>query len=363
MSEPARALEARYYTDPEQLNIELDSVFRRCWQFAGHMSRLPNPGDFFAFRLHGKSLFCVRDRDGDIRTFYNVCVHRGHELVSGSGNKRMLVCPYHSWAYELNGRLRGAPGTDQVVGFDRSTICLPEVRTDVVGGFIFVNLDRDAAGFDEWYPGVRAGLDEFVPDLDVLVPIRTHEVAEQCNWKVSVENYSECYHCRLNHPTFSNGVVDADSYNIVPYGHVLQHVTRSVDVGDMSYALDPNSHPRALEYTSWFLWPTFSFQVYPGNVLNTYCWDAVDHRNTRVIRQWFSPHGEPNEAVEQLAAQDLDTTVAEDVVLVEAVQRGLESGGYTPAPLVVNPAGGVLSEHSIQALNGWLLNALERNAA
>ena len=352
------ALPADCYTDPARFSREEERVFRRTWQYAGHVSALESPGDFFAFEIHGRSLFCVRDRDSVVRAFFNVCRHRAHQLVEGSGNKRMLVCPYHAWTYELDGRLRGAPGTDKVPGFDRARICLTSARTEVIGGFIFVNLDPQAKTMEEWYPGLAAGLEEYLPDLARLRPVYTHEVEERCNWKVSVENYSECYHCRLNHPTFANGVVDADSYDVVSAGHALRHITKSVSAGSMSYPVDPASHPRALDYLSWFLWPTFSFQIYPGNVLNTYNWHADDYRTTRVIRQWFAVDGVESETLARLAEQDLQTTVAEDIRLVESVQRGLESGGYEPGPLVINPAGGVTSEHSIRALYGWLDEAM-----
>ena len=359
MSDPlAYALDAASYTDRSHFEREQEQVFRRCWQYAGHVSRLEAPGDYFAFDLHGRSLFCLKDRDGEIRTFYNVCAHRAHQLVTGSGNKRSLVCPYHAWSYELDGRLRRAPGADKVPGFDRASVCLTTVRTEVVGGFIFVNLDASAAPMEQWYPGLAAALDAFVPDLSRLRPAYTREVIEQCNWKVSVENYSECYHCRLNHPTFASGVVDADNYDIRPEGHILRHSTKCVAIDAMSYPIDPDSHPHALDYSSWFLWPTFSFQVYPGNVLNTYDWQVVDHRTTRVVRQWFSVDGVESDTLYRLAEQDLNTTVAEDVRLVESVQRGLESGGYRPGPLIVNPAGGVNSEHSIQSLNEWLIGAM-----
>ncbi len=353
------ALDASYYTDPAQFERERERIFRRTWQYAGHTSALESPGDYFAFELHGRCLFCVKDRDAEIRAFYNVCMHRAHQLVEGSGNKRVLVCPYHAWTYELDGRLKAAPAADKVPGFDRTRICLTPARTEVVGGFIFVNLDAGAEPIEGWYPGLAAGLAEYVPDLDRLQPVHTREVEERCNWKVSVENYSECYHCRRNHPTFASGVIDADSYDIVRQpGHVLRHVTKSASVDAMSYAIDPGAHPHALDYTSWFLWPTFSFQIYPGNVLNTYHWRAVDHRTTRVTRQWFAADGVETDTLFQLAEQDLSTTVAEDIRLVESVQRGLESGGYRPAPLVINPAGGVNSEHSIQALYGWLEEAM-----
>ena len=232
------------------------------------------------------------------------------------------------------------------------------MRSEIVGGFVFVNLDPDAAPMEHWYPGVATALAEYLPDPERLRSVRTCEVVERCNWKVSVENYSECYHCRLNHPTFSNGVVEADGYDIIPHGRVLRHVTKSVPLDSLTYRVDPGSHPHALDYTSWFLWPTFSFQIYPGNILNTYVWQAVDQRTTRVVRQWFAAQGVDPELIQSLAEQDLRTTVAEDVRLVESVQRGLESGGYRPAPLVINPKGGVNSEHSIRALHEWLGEAM-----
>ena len=128
--------------------------------------------------------------------------------------------------------------------------------------------------------------------------------------------------------------------------------------GEISVKATARSPELSFDYTSWFLWPTFSFQVYPGNVLNTYIWHAVDHRTTRVTRQWFAPDGAAPELLESLAEQDLRTTVAEDVRLVESVQRGLESGGYRPSPLVIDPAGGVNSEHSIRMLYEWLGEAM-----
>ncbi len=358
MNAIAHALGADWYTDPDQLEHERERLFRRTWQHAGHVSQLEQPGDYFAFELHGRSLFCLRGVDGEVRTFYNVCMHRAHRLVEGSGSKRALVCPYHAWSYELDGRLRRAPGSERVPGFDRAKVCLTPARTEIVGGFVFVNLDADAAPMAEWYPGLAEGLAEFLPDLERLRPTYTREVEERCNWKISVENYSECYHCRLNHPTFASGVVDADAYDIFPEGHVLRHRTTCVALDALSYPVDPDSNARALDYSSWFLWPTFSFQVYPGNVLNTYSWQAIDHRTTRVVRQWFSVDGIESDTLYRLAEQDLATTVAEDVRLVESVQRGLESGGYRPGPLIIDPAGGVRSEHSIRALHRWLEEAM-----
>lgn len=359
--EPLRSLDARYYTDPAIFDKEMEGLLSRTWQFACHSNQIPNVGDYIAFQIAGQNLFAIRGRDEVVRTFYNVCQHRAHEMVTGSGNTRVVVCPYHQWTYELTGGLRAGPNIKSVPGFDRSKICLNEVRTEDFNGFIFVNLDKDAAPMDEWYPGVREELAEYVPQIRDLAPLEWVECPEKCNWKVSVENYSECYHCPKCHPTFAEGVIKPETYDIQPMekGYVLRHLTECQSLDKMTYPIDLDANEHAGEYRSWFLWPMFSFQCYPGNTLNTYHWRAEDADNCTVYRGWYTVSGEESPVIRQLAIQDRETTVEEDIHLVESVQRGLRSKGYTPGPLVLDPNGGVLSEHSIAKLQQWMREAVD----
>jgi len=352
------SLDARYYTDSVIFEAERKGLLARTWQFAGHSSQLENPGDYFAFDMAGESLFCIKGRDGEIRTFYNVCQHRAHQLVAGEGSTRVVVCPYHAWTYELTGQLRAAPNTKSVPGFDKSAVCLTEVRTELFMGFIFVNLDPEAAPMDEWFPGVRQELTEWLPQWESLKPLEWVEIPENCNWKVSVENYSECYHCSLNHPTFATGVIKPETYDIQPQGYCLRHTTECQSLENMTYEID-TSVPHSEEYSSWFLWPMFSFQVYPGNVLNTYHWRAIDPDHVVVWRGWYTEGGWDSEVIRRLAVQDRATTVEEDIHLVESVQRGLKSRGYVPGPLVVDPGCGVNSEHSVMTLQKWMREAVD----
>ena len=357
-STPTLSLAAKYYTDPEVFKLETNGLLARTWQFAGHASQLKETGDYFTFDMAGESLFCIKGRDGEIRTFYNVCQHRAHQLVSGQGQTRVVVCPYHAWTYELTGELRAGPNIKAVEGFDKSSICLTSVRTEVFLGFIFVNLDNDAKPMDEWFPNVRTELESYIPHWDTLAPLEWVEIPENCNWKVSVENYSECYHCTLNHPTFSTGVVRPETYDIQPQGYCLRHTTECNSMDAMTYDIN-SGFDKNDQYSSWFLWPMFSFQVYPGNLLNTYHWRAVDADHVVVWRGWYSVGGEENDIVRQMAVQDRETTVAEDIGLVESVQRGLKSRGYVPGPLVVDPKCGVNSEHSILTLQRWMKEAVD----
>lgn len=184
------------------------------------------------------------------------------------------------------------------------------------------------------------------------------EIPEACNWKVSVENYSECYHCAINHPTFSQGVVKPETYDIQPQGYCLRHTTECQNLDAMTYDIE-SSFENHDQYSSWFLWPMFSFQVYPGNVLNTYHWRAHDADHVTVWRGWYSLGGAESDTIRRLAIQDRETTVEEDITLVESVQRGLKSRGYRPGPLVIDPGCGVMSEHSVMHLQRWMREALE----
>ena len=144
------------------------------------------------------------------------------------------------------------------------------------------------------------------------------------------------------------------TYNIMPQGYCLRHTTECQNLESMTYSIDLGANEYAGKYSSWFLWPMFSFQVYPGNVLNTYHWRAIDENNVVVWRGWYAHDEDSASVAKQLAIQDRETTVEEDIGLVESVQRGMKSAGYNPGPLVIDPNCGVNSEHSIQVLQQWI---------
>ncbi|MDH3500409.1 MAG: aromatic ring-hydroxylating dioxygenase subunit alpha [Acidimicrobiia bacterium] len=353
---PQRAMEPSVYLDTAVFARELRTVLASTWQFACHSSRLAEPGDFVAYEIAGESLFSIRDNDGKIRTFYNVCMHRGHELVEGSGSRRLIVCPYHAWSYQRDGRLHKAPFTDGRTGFDPDEICLAQIRTEDFLGFIFVNLDASAPAMDEQFPGIREAVHEFLPTIERMRPIELREFCAESNWKVAVENYNECYHCRTAHPSFSRGVVLPDTYTITPVGKCLRH--RADSSPHQYYEINLDASPHAAEYSSFYLWPLFSFQVYPGPVLNTFCWRPESADRTPFFREWFSLDGVESVTVHNVADEDARTTVAEDLELVRSVQRGLASRGYRPGPLILDPGMGINSEHTVAAIKAWYEEAM-----
>lgn len=349
---PVRALHPRYYRDPEIFARERERIFYRTWQYACHEQEVAKTGDYRVFEVAGQSLFVIRAGDGTLRAFYNVCQHRAHELLQGCGNKKLISCPYHAWVYSLDGRLKRAQGSENVPGFDRDKICLSEVRLESFCGFVFVNLDAEAASMKSWYADAEADLRRFVPEIDSYRPIWTHDSPEACNWKVAVENYNECYHCRFVHPSFTKGVIAAESVDITPRDYTLRHKASAVASEKASYAFGDDA------YHVIFLWPSMSIQIYPGQVVNTYWWCPTAINETHVFRGWLSPGGEADQVTMEIAEIDKKTTFVEDLPLVEAVQRGLMSRGYQGGPLVLNPKGGVDNELSIQALHGWVREAL-----
>ncbi len=335
-SDRPRALAGRYYTDPAVFELELDRIFARTWQLVGHASQLAEHGELITAMVGRDPVLVTNDR-GTITAFYNVCQHRGHELVGpGTTALQAIVCPYHAWTYDLSGTLVHARG-EQV-----DEICVPRVAVDTLAGFVFVNLDADAAPLADTIPGVEAELLALAPDAPNrrLTARLTIELA--ANWKLAVENYNECYHCPNVHRSFTTGVVNGSTFRITPRDQTIRHSASGVRAGE------------ADAYGSWFTWPVSSIQCYPGRVLNTFRWVPVAVDRTLLIREWWFEAAEPT--VDQQRAIDLDwsTTVCEDIDLVESVQRGLASRGYRPGPLVVDPSGtaDVHAENAVAHLHG-----------
>ncbi len=354
-TEPTHGLAAKYFTD-EGIHTQVKrQVFFRTWQFACHESRVRNKGDYFTLSLLDQDICIVRDAKMQLQAFFNVCQHRGHRLLEGQGNKQRISCPYHAWTYDLGGQLIAAPNSRSVSGFDASGICIPKIRIENFLGFLFINLDKQAPGMDECYPGVRAAILNLCPDIESRKFAFEHHVNEGCNWLTAIENYNECYHCKLAHAEFAKGIIDPNSYRIVPFGRgrVLEHSSKATQSDQAWYEMQGS------DYASYFLWPASSIQIYPGGVLNTYHWRPLSVDDVRVYRGWYSDNGKITETLQRIIDRDRETTFSEDLKLVRNVQRGLYSIGYRPGPLIVDPAGGIDNELSIAVLHEWLRESLD----
>jgi phenylpropionate dioxygenase-like ring-hydroxylating dioxygenase large terminal subunit len=192
----ARTLPPDAYTSDEFFKLEVERIFRREWLVVGHVSQVAKVGDYFTLDLLGEMLVVVRAADR-IRALSRVCLHRWAPVVSGSGNTKRFSCPFHKWAYGLDGALVGAPLMDKIE-FDVRSCRLPEYRTEIVDGFIYLNFSGDAASILEQLADLSAQLARLSPQDWVIGTTLTYDCA--INWKIMVETFMECYHHIAAHP-------------------------------------------------------------------------------------------------------------------------------------------------------------------
>ena len=203
-----------WYSDDELLRRERARIFARSWQYGGRADQVAEPGSFLATDAGGVPLLVVRDKQGELRAFLNVCRHRGAVLTDGSGTRETIQCHYHAWTYGLDGSLRAAPRSDREPGFDKDELSLLPASVDVWGPFLFVNPDPDAMALGEYLGELPAILARDL-DLDGLEFHSRVEFGANANWKIVVENFLECYHCATAHPGFSAEVdVHPDRYKL-----------------------------------------------------------------------------------------------------------------------------------------------------
>ena len=193
----ATILPREFYFSDDVLALERDRIFAREWHCVGRSADIPGPGDYVTDQVGDQPVFTLRDKQGGIRSFANVCRHRMMRLLEGSGNTKRIVCPYHKWAYGHDGALTGAPHAKYFEGFDKAKFCLPEIRTEVWQGFIYVTLNDEAESVASRVAPLADMIDRF--QMADYVPIVTQDHVWDTNWKLLTENYMESYHLPYIH--------------------------------------------------------------------------------------------------------------------------------------------------------------------
>jgi phenylpropionate dioxygenase-like ring-hydroxylating dioxygenase large terminal subunit len=278
----------------------------------------------------------TRAGDGELRAFVNVCRHRGHLVAQGAGCRETLQCPYHAWTYELDGTLRRAPRSEREPEFDPSGLSLLPVAVDTWGPFVFVNPDPDAGPLHEALEGVPQMIADGGLDLDSVRFHSHHEWEQRVNWKVALENYLECYHCPVAHPGFSKMIdVDPDSYSLIVGERTssqLGPVRASALDGSGRAPYDARGDVGQSQYH--FIWPNTTINIAPGpQNISIERWVPLGAKTTvEVTDYFFGPEVEETTIQEVIA---FDSQVAEeDVALVVAVQKGLDSGAVKQGKLM-----------------------------
>lgn len=351
-SDPARSrtLPGYIYSDPRILDEERRRIFYKSWQLAGHVTEIPSAGDYATVDVAGQSVFVMRGKDGALGAFFNVCQHRAHELLAGKGNvKSVIVCPYHAWAYDLDGMLRNARATVRQPEFDPKDYSLVPVRLEEMLGFLFVNLDPEAKPLAALVPDMIEDMKATMPWIGELVV--NHEGARpdgdfgrlQANWKVLAENCLECYHCGPAHQAFVD-LVDIGTYECRVYANWIKSHGEVNHLENRAYDVAPDAPVKVNSY--WHMWPNIEFGLFPGErSLSAFSFSPFNAEETRMSGVMLTMPGEsvPKERL----AYVRDVLWPEDEGICKSVHRGLKSMGYRQGRFVIDPEEPGLSENAV----------------
>jgi phenylpropionate dioxygenase-like ring-hydroxylating dioxygenase large terminal subunit len=326
--------------DPELFALECERVFRPAWQVVCHASDVPQPGDFHTLDWLGESLVVVRGADGALRGFHNVCRHRAARLLDGPrGSCRRIVCPYHAWAYELDGRLAGVPERASYPALDAARESLATVDTEVCLGFVFVRL----AGGGPSVAEMLAPYADELRHLEALRPLgRVTLRPRAVNWKNVGDNYSDGLHVPVAHPGLerllgasyqveSREWVDRMRGELQPEPSALASERAYQKFLPPVPQLPPERQRAWLYYK---LWPNFAFDVYPDQV-DFMQWLPISPTQTTIREIAYAL---PDERREMRAARYLNWRInrrvnREDKALIERVQAGMASRSVGAGPL------------------------------
>jgi choline monooxygenase len=338
----AWTLPAMLYTDAAVFAAEKEKIFSATWQVVGRHDQVANPGDFFTTEVAGEPLLIVRDAEGGLRGFYNVCRHRAGPPAEGCGTRKLFRCGYHGWTYGLDGSLISATEIEGVEGFRPEDFSLAPVRTEEWFNLIFVNLDADARSLRDNL-GDLPGQAERFPFVSMkLFERRTYEM--KCNWKTYVDNYLEGYHLPSVHPGL-NRELDFSAYRVEPYArHVRQFSPiRGAQSGDTT----PRRYAQASEdLTTDYFWifPNWMLNCYPDNVsLNIVV--PIEAERSLAIFEWYLPEKEHSTLAAKASVEFSNQIQIEDVGICEVVQKNLRSRSYSRGRFSVKQEKGVHAFH------------------
>jgi glycine betaine catabolism A len=342
-----------YYSD-ETFALEKERIFCREWFCAGREEELPNPGDHLVLDIVGESILIVRNRQGLLRGFYNVCRHRGSRLCrpqqgpemgaalqGGVIAGRAIMCPYHQWTYDLDGRLIAAPHLSEVPGFDKSGISLHSVGVECWGGFIFVNLTPSKAKpFAEQLGAIVTRIERYpLTELRIAHTI-SYEVA--ANWKAICENYNECYHCGGVHPELcavvpafrETGGAGLDWMRGVPHRAGAYTFTR---IGTTTRRAFPTLNQDERErHKGELLYPNLFISLACDHAAVFILQPRAAERTDIICHFLFEPHEMAKADFDPSDAVDFwDVVNRQDWAICESVQQGMHSrvhhhGYYAP---------------------------------
>lgn len=356
----AETMPAFTYTSPDFYQREVDRIWRKIWNFIGSADQIADNGDYFTLTFAGVPIIVVRDHDGQIRAFANTCRHRGSELLEASGNCKLIVCPYHSWSYELNGALRAAPEMDKTVAFNKADYGLIPIAVATWGNFIFINFDPKPPPLKEQLGDLPEKLGPYQLESMALARRKTYEM--DCNWKLFVENAKESYHIATVHRATINKYASAKAA-----GYWVEQATGDYVVtfaqheGSMALLKGASGFPIIESlHGRREAGGTYAPLLYPSTYLACTidcAWYLEMHpisaSKTRLVHGALFPRDRLKRPdFEQIASnyyQRWDVTIEEDILASVRQQRGLETP-FAPAGRFSH------REPLVHQIDNWILD-------
>ena len=307
------------YRDNRFLTIEREQVFHRTWQFVCHEEKLRQPGSYVTASLQGQSIFVARDTEGSLQAFYNVCQHRGHELLQGEG--------------------------------------ITSIQVEIFCHLVFVNLDPDASTLAEQSGDLAQEITAYAPDLGELTFAHRLSYRLKANWKAVVDNFLECYHCPVAHKDFVT-LVEMDTYQVKTHGIYSSHMAKAGRTENQAYGIDNVS---VTDHAVWYLWPNMTLMRYPGRG-NFMVWRIipVNAEETYEEFDFFFETDTPTDAEMEAIRFIDDVLQPEDIGLVESVQRGMQTPAFNQGRYLVDPEESGMSEHGVHHFHGLVLDTYRR---
>ncbi|MCS4505988.1 aromatic ring-hydroxylating dioxygenase subunit alpha [Arhodomonas aquaeolei] len=335
------------YVDERFFAVERDRVMAGTWACIGFASDLPQNGYAKPVRFMGLPLVMIRNREGEINVFHNVCSHRGMELVQEeTAVQGALRCPYHSWTYDLDGNLKGTPhiggvGEHKVEGFDCTNHGLRSIRSAEWMDMIFINLSGDAPGFDEHIAPLEARWREFIGDDGFHLMRRVNmggslDIEVDCNWKLAVENYCEAYHLPWVHPSLNSYSRLEDHYTITLDGPFAGQGSRAYNLADVAgtrlpeFPAWPADRRRHAEYIAFF--PNVLLGIQIDHAFALMLEPVSQGRTVEHLRAYYVGDEAARDEYASARRATLESwrvVFSEDIAAVEGMQLGRSSPAFS----------------------------------
>lgn len=352
------SLPARVYIQPDYFKFEQEAIFHKSWQYVCQAEQLRKPGDYIAFDIQGQPIVAMRDKAGELRAFYNVCRHRGHELIKGQGsNLQSLVCPYHAWSYHLDGKLYAARNSQSMENFHFDDFGLIPVKIEEFCSMIFANLDPQATSLAVQSGDLAREVESYAPYIYSLTHARSLTYRIKANWKVVIDNFLECYHCTTAHKDFVD-LVDVDNYKVITHDIYSSQIAPAGKQSNSAYNIDGGV---VQNFVTWWLWPNTVLSNFPGT-RNWMVWKIIPVEAEATFETLDIFFEEPTPSSQELEAIEYIDKVLqkEDIDIIESVQRGMNTPAYEQGRFACDLNNGGQSEHGVHHFHSLYLKMVNQ---